>query len=144
MHRGGQRQHARRALGLQLAHRQARIERVAGVDRLEEARGLLDEAEERVLDQEWKLPGAGRGLDQHLVTMRQKIAMPVAAAELAVVVDRMVVAGGRLEGQELRLRHRARRDVEGLADGEVLEVARGAETVAGRIEGLGHGRILAG
>src|SRR5262245_40458516 len=64
--------------------------------------------------------------------------MAMAAAELAVVMDRMIVAGGRLEGQELRLGHRARRDVEGLAEGEVLEVERRGGAVAGGIEGERH------
>src|SRR5262245_58183445 len=95
----------------------------------------------RVLDQERELARAGGSLDQHLVAVRQEIAMPVAAAELAAVVDRMVAAGGCLKGQEMRFRHRARGDVEGLAEGDVLEVARRADAVAGGIEGLGHGAV---
>ena len=64
--------------------------------------------------------------------------VPVAAAELAVVVDRMVVPRRRLEGEKLRLRHRARGDVKRLPEREVLEIAGGAEAMAGGIEGLGH------
>jgi len=36
-----------------------------------------------VLDQEREQPGAGRGLDQHLVAVRQQVWVAVAAAVLA-------------------------------------------------------------
>src|SRR5262245_32020187 len=71
--------------------------------------------------------------------MRQKIWMAVAATVLAVVVNRMVVAGRGLKGQKLRFRHGARWNVKRFAEDEILEVAGGAEPVGSRIEGLGHG-----
>ena len=120
------------------------IERVADVDRRQEARGLLDEAHQRAFDQERELSGSGGRLDQHLIAVREQVGMAVATAVLAVVVDRVVVAGGRLEGQELRLRHGARGDVEGLAEREVLEIAGGREAVGGGVERLGHGAASVG
>src|SRR5262245_59287352 len=84
---GGEREHACRALRLEVRDHELRIERIPRIDRLEEARRLLDEADEGVLDQERKQPGSSRCLDQHLVAVRQQLGMAVAATELAVVVD---------------------------------------------------------
>jgi len=124
-------------LGFELAHLELRVERVADVeDGPQEARGLFDEAQERFLHQEREKPRTRRGLDQHLISMRQQVRVAVAATVLAVVVDRVVVARSRLEGQELRLCHGPRGYVERLAQDEVLKVARRAKAVAGRIEML--------
>jgi hypothetical protein len=56
--------------------------------------------------------------------VREEVAVTVGPAVLAIVVDRVVVGGGELEGGEERLGHGARGDVEGLADLEVVEPAR--------------------
>jgi glycosyltransferase involved in cell wall biosynthesis len=48
-----------------------------------------------------------RALDRHLQPVRQHVAMPECLAVLAVVVDRVVVAAGELEGREQRLGLRA-------------------------------------
>src|SRR5262249_13435246 len=92
-----------------------------------------------LLDQKRKQPRPRRRLDQHLEPVRQQVGVAVAAAELAVIVDRMIVSRGGLKGEKLRLRHGARGGVKLLAVRGVLEIARGPETMAGGIKGLGHG-----
>ena len=52
---------------------------------------------ERIFHVEGKRPRSGRRLDQHLQAVRKKLWVPVTFAEFAIVVDRMVVAGGGLE-----------------------------------------------
>ena len=121
--------------GLQLAHLQHRIERVAAIDRLQEARGLLEEADQRIADDVREDAGAGRALDRHLQAVGQHVAMAARLAVFAVVVDRMVVAAGQLEGSEQRLGLGAGVDVELLADLEVLEPVGRTEAMLGRIEG---------
>ncbi len=75
--------------------------------------------------------------------MGQEVAVTAGLAIDAVVVDRMIVAGGELERGEERLGHGARRDVEPLADDEVIEVPRRCEAMFfGRELRLGHGRAV--
>ena len=99
---GGEHKDAGRALWGQLADTGSRIERVPGVDRAQEARGLLDQPEQRPFHQKRELPRARGRMQQHLEPVRQELWIAVAAAELAVIVDRMIVAGGGLEGQSAR------------------------------------------
>src|SRR5262249_36032689 len=65
--------------------------------------------------------------------------MSMAPAKLAIIVDRMIVARGRLESQELRLRYGAGGQGKGFADLEVFEVAAGRQPVPFRIERAAHG-----
>jgi hypothetical protein len=71
---------------LDLAHLQHRIERVAAIDRLQEARRLLEEGDQRIADDVRKDAGARRALDGDLQAMCQQIAMAARLAVLAVVV----------------------------------------------------------
>src|SRR6266446_1868998 len=122
------------AAGLQLAHYQHRIERVPGIDGLQEARRLFEEAYQRFADEMGKDAGAGRALDRHLQAMRQQVTMALGAAILTVIVDRVVVAAGELKSGEQRLGLRARVDVEALADYQVLEPMDRPEAMLHRIE----------
>ena len=62
------------------------------------------------------------------------------AAIFDVVMDRVIVAGGELEGREQRRRHRPRRDREALSQLEILEPAVFRQLVGiGRKRLLGHG-----
>jgi hypothetical protein len=74
--------------------------------------------------------------------MRQHAGQPAALAVVGIVVQRMIVAACRLEGEEHRLRHGAARQRETLADREVLEPAlRRDRAVVRRIEArirVGH------
>ena len=63
-----------------------------------------------------KLPAPDRREGEHLKSVRQHPAQPVRAAELDVVVDRVIVAGNHLEGGEMRFRHGAARIAIDLAD----------------------------
>jgi hypothetical protein len=105
MHRGAHHDHAGGPLRQEFGDFQRRIKRVAGVHALEEAAGLLDETHERVVDLVREQAGAGRGLDQHLEAVREQVRHSARAAEFAVVVNRMVVAARRLEGEEMRVAH---------------------------------------
>src|SRR3546814_272620 len=58
--------HPGRALRLQVDDFQHRVERIPRVDGLQEARRLLDEADQRVADDMREHAGAGRRLAQHL------------------------------------------------------------------------------
>jgi hypothetical protein len=53
-------------------------------------------------------------------------------------MDRMIVGGDRLEGSEMRLGHGAARDIEALADRQILEKAGFPEAVPAVVETLGH------
>ena len=136
---GAQADDAGGAVGGELIHFQGGVERVSGEDGGEEAGGLLEEGLQRVLDHVGEEAGAGGGLDGDLVAVGEEIGEAVAAAEFAVVVDGVVVAGGGLEGEEDRLRHGAAGEGEAFAELEVLEPALlGDEAVGGGVEG-GHG-----
>src|SRR5260370_18656189 len=73
--------------------------------------------------------GARRAMDRHLQAMSQQVTMAPRLAILAVIVDRMVVATGELEGGEHRFGLGARVDVELLPDLHVLEPVRRSEAV---------------
>src|SRR5262249_52747640 len=94
---------AGRPARLELAHLEHGIEGVAAIDRLQEARGLLEEAAQRIADDMREDAGAGRALDRHLQAVCQHVAVPPRLAVLPVVVDRMVVAACQLERREQRL-----------------------------------------
>ena len=83
----------------------------------------------------WKLTGTGRSLDQHLKAMCQQVRHATAAAELHIVVNRMIVAAGHRKRGKQRFCHGARGQQETLADDEIIEPALRAHVVAGRIEG---------
>src|ERR1700730_8721830 len=65
--------------------------------------------------------------------------MTVATAELAIVMNRMVIARGSLKGEKMRCRDAARWDVERLVERKVLKIPGRLEAVARGIEGLLHG-----
>ena len=111
-----------RAPGPELGDGEHRVQRVPDVDGLEEARGLLEEGDERVADHVREEPGAGGGLRGDEEPVGEEVAVAMRPTVDAVVVDRVVVAGGELEGREESLGHGARGDVEALADAEVVEV----------------------
>src|SRR5947209_6074229 len=82
--------------------------------------------------------GPGRGKAQHLKAVRERTGMAALAAIFDVVMDRMIVARDRLEGGEIRVGDGTARDIEALADREVLEVAGLRKPVLPVIEGFGH------
>src|SRR6185312_11811380 len=126
---------------LRFADLEHRIERVAAIDRLQEARRLLEETDQRVADNVRKDAGAGRTLDRHLQAMRQQVTMTVGLAVFPIVVDRMVVAARELESREQRFGLGTRIYVEPSPDPQVLEPMRRPETVRARIEwGFRHFR----
>src|SRR5688572_27211268 len=86
--------------------------------------------------------GPGGALDDDLQTVRQHVAMAAGPAVLAVVVNRMVVAAGQLEGGEHRFGLGPRVYVELLADLEVLEPVRRSETMLFGPEWGGFGHVL--
>src|SRR5262245_37002896 len=123
----------------QLAHFEQRIERVAAIDRLQEARRLLQEADQRIADDMRKDASAGGALNCHLQPVCQQVAMAARTAVLAIVMDRMIVAAGQLEGSEQRLGLGARVDVELLAELQVLEpVCRSEAMLLGFERRLAH------
>ena len=89
-----------------------------------------------------KQPGAGRGVDQGLETMRQQVRHAAGAAIFDVVMHRMGIAARGLERREYRRRHGAARDHKALAEHKILEPAllRHHAMLCG-IE-LGHGWFL--
>ena len=115
------------------------IERVARVDGLEEARGLIEEGDQRVAHHVREDAGARRALGRHQQAVGEEVAVAARPAVGPVVVDRVVVARGELEGGEERVGHGARGNVEALAHPEVVEVARLGEAVRfGRELLIGH------
>src|SRR5262249_43934943 len=109
-------------------------ERVADIDTFQELRRLLDEADQAVADDVRESPRPSGAERQHLKAMRQKAVVAVRATVLDVVVDRVVVAGDRLEGQEVRLRDGAARAAEPLADFEIGKAPVLAHSMRLRIE----------
>jgi hypothetical protein len=124
------------AVGLEPGDLHHRKQRIADIDRLEEARGLLDEADQRIAQHVREDAAAGGRLDHHLQAMRQHVAMAARLAVDAVVVDGMIVAAGELESREQRLGLGARIDVEALPEREVFEIVRRPEAVLRRVEPL--------
>src|SRR5262245_60624860 len=86
---------------------------------------------------------SGRSLDSDLQPVRQHVAMAAGMAVLAVVVNRMVVAAGELEGGEQRFGLGARVYIELLPDLEVLEPVGRSETVFLGPEWSGFGHVTA-
>src|SRR5690348_8550708 len=82
--------------------------------------------------------GAGGGERQHLKPVRQRAGMAAVAAVFDIVMDRVVVGRDGLEGREMRLGHRSRRDVEALADRQILEIAALGEAMLMPVEFLAH------
>ena len=66
------------------------------------------------------------------------VGMTTPAAILAIVVDRMIVTGRGLKGEELRFRDCSRGNVEDLAQIEILEITRGTEAVVRWIKSRVH------
>jgi len=99
-----------RALRRQIRNLEHRIERIAGIDRLQEFRRLLGKGDQRVADGERKIAGPRCGETQDLEAVRQHPWMAALAAIFDVVMDRMVVQADGLERGEIRIRQRARRD----------------------------------
>src|SRR6185436_8550633 len=101
----GHHHNAGRALRNEFGDGECGVKRVARVDPFQEFGRLLEEADQPVADHVREQAGADRARGQHLESVRQQPAMPVRAAELDVVMDRMVIAGDDLKGGEMRLRH---------------------------------------
>src|SRR5205807_2099291 len=95
---------AGRALRLKRHDRQRRIERVADIDTFQEPRRLFDEGDERVVYLVRELARSRCREAHDLEAVREEGTVPVRAAVLDVVVDRMVVAGQELERGEMRFR----------------------------------------
>src|SRR5689334_24239233 len=87
-------------------------------------------------------PGTGGALNGNLQSMCQQVAVAAGLAVFAVVMDRMVVATGRLEGGEQRLGLGARVDIKLLSDLEVLEPVCRTEAVLLRLELTGFGHVI--
>src|SRR6185312_6868892 len=132
------RHHPRRALRQEARHRQHRIERVAGIDRLQEFRRLLDKGDQRVADHMREIAGPGGGKAQHLEAVSEQPVMTLRPAILDVVMDRVVVARDSLKRGEIGLGDGTARNVEGLADGQIVEIAALREPVRAVVEALGH------
>jgi len=112
---------AGRAALLDLADLEHRIKRVAAIDRLQKARRLLEETDQRIADDVREDTRAGGTLHCHLQAVGQQVAMAACLAIFAVVVNRMVVTARELEGREQRLGLGARIDVKPLPDPQILE-----------------------
>src|SRR6266571_901417 len=91
---------ARRAAGLERGDGEHRVERVARIDRLQKARRLIEEGDQRIAHHVGKDAGAGRALHGHQEPVRQEIAVAARPAVGPVLVDGMVVAGGQLKRRE--------------------------------------------
>src|SRR4051812_14851938 len=123
----------------QLGDLERRVDGIAGIDRLEELARLFEEADQRVLDQEWKQAGTGRGMDQGLESVGEQIGHAAGAAIFDVVVNGVGVAARGLERRKHRRCHGAARQHEAFAEDKILEPALlGYHTMIGGVE-LGHG-----
>src|SRR5205814_5256462 len=131
-----------RALRLQRCDGEARIERVAWIDRLQEFRGLLDERDQRLADHMREGAGASGGEAQHLKAVRQRAGMAALAAIFEVVMDRVVIGRDGLEGRKISLGDSAARDVEALADRKVLEKPAVWKAVAPPVERFAVGHVI--
>src|SRR5882724_5909756 len=108
---GGEDDHTGRALRRQRRYLEHRIERVAGMNRPQESRGLLDKGDQRVADGVGKGAGPRCGEREDLKAVRQRALVAALAAILDIVMDRVIVGGKRLESGEMGLGHRPARDV---------------------------------
>src|SRR5262245_17809953 len=134
----GHGQNPRLALLGELGHGQPRVERISSIDGGKKAGRLFEERNQRIVQQKRKQAGTRRRLDQHLVAVRKQLRMSMASAILTIIVDWMIVAGGRLESQELRLRYGAGGQRKSLTNLEVFEVAAGCQPVLFRVERFAH------
>ena len=75
---------------------------------------------------------------QHLKAMRKWAGITALAAIFDVVMDRVVIARDGPERREIGLGHGAARDVEPLADYEILEIPAPRKPVLPPIECFGH------
>src|ERR1700720_2477709 len=122
---------------------EARVQRVAGIDRIQELRRLLDERDQRVADHMGEGAGAGGGEAQHLKPVRQRAGMAALAAIFDIVMDRMVVGRYRLKGGEIGVGDGAARNVEALADRQILEKPALRKTVLPPVETLAVSHVIA-
>lgn len=129
---------ARRSLPLQRRDLQQRIKRVARIGRLQEFRAHLDEPDQVIPDHMRKQPRPRRRQRQQMKPMRQQILVPRRLAVRPIIMDRMIVAGEKLERREMRIGERPRRTRIPLADFKLIEPTLGHERAGERIEGLGH------
>ena len=100
---------SRRALGNQFGDLQCGIERVAGIDGVEEFGVDLDEANQAFADDMGKQARARRGEGQYLKTVGERSAIAQRFAIFDVVMDRVVVEADGLEGGEIAVAQGARR-----------------------------------
>ena len=130
------------ALRRQRSDFEARVKRVAGIDRLQEFRRLLDKGDQRRADDMGKSARSGGGEAQHLKAVRQGARMAALAAVFDIVMDRVVVGRDGLEGREIGLGDGAARNVEPLADRQVLEIPVLRELVPPPVEIFAHSTSL--
>src|SRR5262249_26295657 len=97
------------------------LQRVADERRRHEARGLLEEGDDRVLDQRRQRGGADGGERREQQAVGQPAAEPGLLRVLVVVVDGMRVAGHSGEEHEVRVGQRPGWAAETIADAEVFE-----------------------
>ena len=77
---------------------------------------------------------------QDLEAVRQRPLMAAFTAILDIVMDRVIVGRDRLKGGEMCFGHRPARNVEALADRQILKIAGLAKAVPAAVEALGHYR----
>src|SRR5215472_5463073 len=70
--------------------------------------------------------------------VRQRARMTAPAAVFDIVMNRMIIAREHLEAGEMSLGHRTARDIEALADGQILEIAAHRKMVMPGVEALCH------
>jgi hypothetical protein len=138
-HRAAQADHAGAAAGCQLGHLERRVDRILGKYRLYEPARLFEKTDQRFLNQIGKQPAPRRGVDQGLEAMRQQVWHAAGTAILDVVVHRMVIAAGGLEGREHRRCHGAARNHEAFTEDKILEPALFAYHAMRSGVELGHG-----
>src|SRR6185312_14777982 len=136
---GAHRDDAGRVLRHQFGDLQRGIERVAGIDRLQEFRAYLDEADQAFADDMWKQPRARSREAQNLEPMRQRRGVTELPAIFDVVMDRMIVEADGLERREVRIADGARGAFENLADSKLLKAAQRQDAMIVGFE-FGHGQ----
>src|SRR5947209_8548422 len=87
--------------------------------------------------------GAGGGEAQHLKPVRQRAGMAALAAIFDIVMDRVVIARNGLERGEIGVSDGSARNVEPLADREILKEAAFGKAVLPPIETHAVGHVLA-
>src|ERR1044071_5436253 len=81
-------------------------------------------------------PGGGEA--EHLKPVRQRSRMAALAAIFDIVMDRVIVTGDGLKRREIGIGHRTARDVEALADCEILEIPALRKPVLPTVECFRH------